>query len=113
MAGSPGDAAVVNLTPVGATGYGYGVLVSSDVTDSPTASNVNYARGSTDPNVAMVPIGADGRVCFENAPFAAVDLVADQLGTVAADAYQPATSSGAPRRVIDTRQNGGSAGAPR
>ncbi len=107
VAGSPGDAAVVNLTPVGATGYGYGVLVSSDVTNAPTASNVNYALGSTDPNVAMVPIGADGRVCFENAPFAAVDLVADQLGTVAADSYRPATTSGAPRRVIDTRQNGG------
>ena len=85
MAGSPGDAAVVNLTPVGATGYGFGVLVSSDVSDVPTASNVNYVPGSTDPNVAMVPIGADGRVCFENASVRLVDLVADQLGTVAAN----------------------------
>ena len=39
--GSPGDAAVVNVTPVEASGLGFGLLVSSDVkSDPPVGSNV-------------------------------------------------------------------------
>ena len=110
VAGSPGDAAVVNLTPVLAQGQGYGVLVSSDSDAAPNASNVNYGSGSVDPNVAIAPIGADGRVCFENGPLAGVDLVADHLGTIDAAVYRSATASGAPRRLIDTRQSAGRVG---
>ena len=57
VAGATGDVAVVNLTPVSATGPGNGLLVSSDVAAAPVASNVNYAPGTVDPNVAMAPIG--------------------------------------------------------
>ncbi len=110
VAGSPGDAAVVNLTPVLAQGQGYGVLVSSDSDAAPNASNVNYGSGSVDPNVAIAPIGADGRVCFENGPLAGVDLVADHLGTIDAAVYRSATASGAPRRLLDTRQSEASTG---
>ncbi|MDW3216951.1 MAG: heparinase II/III family protein [Ilumatobacteraceae bacterium] len=106
VSGSPGDAAVVNLTPVLAGGDGFGVLVSSDVSGVPNASNVNYRAGSVDPNVAIAPIGADGRVCFQNADLTSVHLVADQLGTVPAESYEAATSSGAPRRLLDTREDG-------
>jgi hypothetical protein len=102
VSGSPGDAAVVNLTPVGADGGGYGLLVSSDIS-APVASNVNYAPGTIDPNVAVAPIGSDGKVCFVNSPNASVDLVADHLGTIRASAYVPAVPSGAPDRKVDTR----------
>ena len=102
VSGSPGDAAVVNLTPVESDNGGYGVLVSSDVAP-PVASNVNYAPGTIDPNVAVAPIGRDGQVCYVNSPLAYVDLVADHLGTIRASAYVPAVPSGAPDRKVDTR----------
>ena len=53
VAGSPGDAAIVNLTPVEAQGTGDGQLISSDVAAPPVASNVNYGIGTVDPNVAV------------------------------------------------------------
>ena len=81
VAGSPGDAAVVNLTPVLADSGGYGLLVSSGVAP-PVASNVNYGFGTIDPNVAVTPIGPDGQVCFFNSASTSVDLVADHLGTI-------------------------------
>ena len=106
--GSPGDAAIVNLTPVQATGNGNGLLISSDVKDDPpTAANVNFRSGSVDPNVAVATIGADGQVCFQNSIHASVHLIADHLGTVAGAAYAPATSTGAPERKVDTREGGG------
>ncbi len=76
---------MVNLTPVLAGGQGHALLVSSDVSAAPTASSVNYSIGTVDPNVAIAPIGADGRVCVENARLTSVHLVADHLGTIDAD----------------------------
>jgi hypothetical protein len=102
VSGAPGDAAVVNLTPVEADNGGYGLLVSSDV-PAPLASNVNYAPGTIDPNVAVAPIGSDGKVCYVNSPLASVHLVADHLGTIRSSAYVPAVQSGAPDRKVDTR----------
>ena len=112
VAGSPGDAAVVNLTPVQPERKGNGLLVSSDVTTPPNASNVNYAPGVVDPNVAIAPIGADGKVCYVNSELAAVHLVADHLGSIDADAYTPATSTGAPDRRVDTRNGLGGTRIP-
>jgi hypothetical protein len=67
VAGAPGGAAIVNVTPVGASGSGNGQVISSDVrSDPPVAANVNFSVGSVDPNVAVAPIGADGQVCFQN-----------------------------------------------
>ena len=57
VAGLPGDVALVNLTPVQASGLGHGQLVSSDVVVPPEASNVNFGPGTVDPNVAAAPIG--------------------------------------------------------
>ena len=103
VSGAPGDAAIVNLTPVRASGVGYGQLVPSDVTDVPVASAVNVRVGSIDPNVAVAEIGPDGSVCYANGPTAEVDVVADQLGSIDAAAYRPASPSGAPVRLVDTR----------
>ena len=106
VAGSPGDVALVNLTPVLAGGPGNGQLVSSDVASPPVASNVNFGPGSIDPNVAAAPIGADGRVCYVNSRHTSVHLIADHLGTVAASAFTLATATGAPARLLDTRASG-------
>jgi hypothetical protein len=103
VAGSPGDAAIVNLTPVEARGAGYGLLISSDIATPPIAANVNYQPGTIDPNVAVAPIGADGKVCYVNSKHTSVNLVADHLGTIAAASYTPATQDGAPDRKVDTR----------
>ena len=59
VAGDPGDVSVVNLTPVLAKGPGSGLLVSSDITDPPVASNVNFGPGSVDPNVEGPRTGED------------------------------------------------------
>ena len=101
--GAPGDAAIVNLTPVQATTAGHGVLVSSSVATAPTASHVNFRPGSVDPNVALAPIGTDGRVCWINSEHASVHLVADVLGVVDASAVVWPNADGAPDRRIDTR----------
>ena len=114
LSGDPGDAAIVNLTPLLASAGGNGQLISSDVkSNPPVASNTNFQPGSVDPNVAVSPIGADGQVCFQNSVHANVDLVADHLGTIAASAYTPALPDGSPDRRVDTRTNqGGSRIAP-
>jgi hypothetical protein len=101
--GAPDDVALVNLTPVMASGSGYGLLISSDIADAPVASNVNFALGTIDPNVAIAPIGADGKVCFVNSNHSAVDVVADHLGTIKSVSFVLPTPSGAPIRTLDTR----------
>ena len=103
VAGNPGDVALVNLTPIGASGLGNGQLISSNVTNPPVASNVNYGPGTVDPNVAAAPIGTDGKVCYANDNLASVHLIADHLGTIDANVFTPPTPSGAPARRIDTR----------
>ena len=113
VAGDPGDVAVVNLTPVLAKGPGNGLLVSSDITQPPVASNVNFGPGSVDPNVAFAPIGADGQVCFVNSMHSQVDLVADHLGTIAIESFTPANPDATPKRTVDTRiGTGGTTVAP-
>ncbi|MEQ8435956.1 MAG: lipase family protein [Ilumatobacter fluminis] len=114
VAGGWKDAALVNLTPVGATGAGDGQLISSQVkNDPPVASNVNFGVDTVDPNVAVTPIGSDREVCFQNSVHASVDLVADHLGTIVDHAYRMATPTGAPNRVVDTREQlGGDRIAP-
>jgi hypothetical protein len=103
VAGEPGDAAVVNLTPVLASGSGDGLLVASEVAERPDVSNVNYGPGTVDPNVAVARIGPDGAVCFRASPQASVHLVADLLGTIDGDAFWWPNDAGTPARRLDTR----------
>lgn len=104
--GAPGDAALVNLTPVGADAAGHGVLTSGADDPPVDASAANYRPGSVDPNLAVAPIGDDGRVCFHVSDGASVHLVADHLGTIDGDAFEPAGADGVPTRLIDTRRSG-------
>jgi hypothetical protein len=117
--GAPGQVAVLNVTPIEASGGGFAAVRASDAPSNNSlgdaaVSNVNFTVGSVDPNLAFAEIGGDGRVCVDNSPHAAVHLVVDQMGALATGAFVPAAASGA-TRLIDTRRGlvvGGSATGP-
>lgn len=108
--GAAGQYALVNLTPVRAAARGNGVLTAGGVSTQPRASSVNYAPGTTDPNVGIAPVGADGRVCYHNADRSTVHLVADHLATLRGSSVAPAQPDGRSVRVLDTRRVGGAIG---
>lgn len=102
FAGDPGDVALVNLTPLNARGVGHGALVGSNVAD-PGVSTVNWTPDEINPNVGAAPFGDDGLVCFVNSGLARVDVLADVLGVIHADAFTAAGEHGTPVRALDTR----------
>lgn len=70
----------------------------------PEASNVNYVRGQTVPNAAVVRLGSDRRLCVytQEATHVIVDLAGAFRGGAGAGLYD-----GAPDRLLDTREGGG------
>lgn len=100
----PGEMAVVNVTPVRATAAGDAAVHSSD-TGPGSTSNVNFAPGTVDPNVAIAAVGADGELCVTNSEHAAVDMVIDQLLVGDPSALRAPTDDGA-ARLVDTRVDG-------
>lgn len=106
-----GDFVGVNVTPVGATTLGYGVVHSSDAEAGGT-SNVNFGPGTVDPNVAFTEVGSDGRVCFTNSEHGAVDVILDEMIVADAGVFDAPTTDGAVR-LVDTRTGvGGDTLAP-
>ncbi len=100
-------AVAVNITATGSTAESY-LTVWPTGASRPTASNLNYVAGQTSPNMAIVPLGADGLISLFN--FAgSVDVVVDVLGW-----FPP--SSGfvgvVPARLLDTRSVPAAAPAP-
>jgi hypothetical protein len=93
---------VLNTTVTAPTGGGY-ASVYPDGTTRTSASNVNFSKGETIPNLVTVPLGSDGAVDFYNASTGTVQFVADLEG------YYVEGTSGAkyhalnPTRLIDTR----------
>jgi hypothetical protein len=98
----PDDFIAVNVTPVQATARGYATVHSSDDPAGATSS-VNYSPGSVDPNLAVVKVGGDGRICITNGPIARTHVVVDQLTTIAAGTMRPPSADGA-ERLADTRK---------
>jgi hypothetical protein len=75
----PGTTAVaMNVTATGPTAGGFVTVYPSD-RSRPTASNLNFSKGQTVPNMVTVSVGAGGKVSFFNA-FGSVDLIADLAG---------------------------------
>jgi hypothetical protein len=70
-------AVVLNVTAVGATASGH-VTVYPDGTALPVASDLNFTRGQTIPNLVIVPV-TDGAVDLYNSS-GSVNLVADLAG---------------------------------
>ena len=85
-------AVVVNLTVVSPSGNGF-VAAYADGDSVPATSNVDYVKGQTVPNLAIVPVGGDGYIDLYNAGErgASVGLVADVSGYFT-QAKAPATS---------------------
>ena len=98
-AGVPADAAavVLNVTVTDAAGAGF-VTVYPCGADIPTASNLNYAAGSTVANMVVAKVGPSGDVCIYNNE--ATQLVVDVNGYFPNDgSYQPID----PARLLETR----------
>lgn len=100
VAGVPSDAVAVavNLTGTGAGADTYLTAWPTGSTKPPTSS-LNLDRGATVANLAVVGVGANGRISIGNGP-GRVDAIVDVLGWFDRRGdYLPA----APRRVVDTR----------
>ncbi len=98
------SAAVVNLTATAPTTTGYLTAFAYGST-RPVVSNLNFVRGATVANLAVVPLSGDGRLTVYNGSAGTTQLVADITGYVRqgdpvdAGALGPLT----PVRLLDTR----------
>ena len=106
------SAVVLNVTVTAPAGAGY-VSVYGDGTTRPTASNLNFVKGQTVPNLVIAPVGANGQVALYNGSGGGVQLIADVSGYFLSGAPSLAGAFGAlvPSRVLDTRSGIGSASA--
>jgi hypothetical protein len=105
------SAVVLNVTVTSPASVGF-VTAYADGAQLPTASNVNFVRGQTVPNLVVAPVGADGKVRLYNGSAGTVQLVADVSGYYLAGSPFAQGGFGAvtPVRRLDTR-NG--IGAPK
>ena len=99
VAGIPATAkaVVLNATVTQPEAVGY-LTVFPCGESRPTTSNVNYSTGQTIPNMVVVALPANGKICFYTNKKA--HLVADVNGYFSQTSdYQPMS----PRRLVDTR----------
>ena len=73
------SAVVLNVTVTNPSGSGY-VTAHADGTARPTASNLNFVRGQTVPNLVVVPVAPNGRVALYNGSSGSTHLLADVAG---------------------------------
>jgi hypothetical protein len=71
-------AVVINVTVTGATAASY-LTVYPDGTPRPLASDVNFGAGATVPNLAVVKLGADGKLAVYNHA-GSTSVIIDVLG---------------------------------
>ncbi|WP_063772019.1 hypothetical protein [Kitasatospora mediocidica] len=102
-------AVVLNVTVTNPTNSGF-ITAYADGTARPTTSNVNFTAGQTVPNMAIVPVGADGYVDLYNSGLASVDLIADVTGYFTQSSASGYTSL-TPTRIVDTRDGTGTGSA--
>lgn len=102
---------VVNLTATGAAGSGYLTAYSSNA-GRPLASSLNYLAGQNVANLAVVPVGADGRILIYNGGGGSVQVVVDVLGYYRAGTPTAVGSfrSVGQQRILDTRSGLGASG---
>lgn len=95
---------VMNVTATNPTAGGFLTAYPAG-TRQPTASNVNFSRGQTVPNLTTVKVGANGRVAFTNNSAGTVHVLADAAGYYLAGvpSVNGAFASLEPTRILDTR----------
>lgn len=103
---------VLNVTVTSPSSSGY-VTAYPHGARRPTASNLNFAKGQTVPNLVVAPVGAGGRVDLYNGSGGTVQLLADISGYfLAGDPVGRGAFGGlAPVRLLDTRAGIGAAKA--
>ncbi len=74
-------AVVVNITVTETRSHGFLTAFASGQ-DTPNASNVNFGPGQTIPNLAVVPVGPDGRIRVDNNSGGTSQIVADVSGYI-------------------------------
>jgi len=100
-------AVLMNLTVTEPDDAGYAEAYPCD-SARPFASNVNFSKGQTVPNLTQVQLSADGKVClFTHVPSHLVADVAGFYGPGGSN-FQPVD----PERVLDTREGLGAPKAP-
>lgn len=105
-------AVTMNVTDADATASSY-VTVYPYGTSRPTASNLDFTAGRTNPNLVTVRVGSDGYVDLYNA-HGHVDLIADVQGyfttrSSTTDSRMSNLYPVTPTRVLDTRNGTGAA----
>ena len=106
-------AVVLNVTAVSPTKNGV-ATVYPDGKSVPTASNLNWHVGEIEPNLVVVPLGADGAVDLWNGSSGTVQFLADEAGyfTTSSTASGVSTYTAVgPIRAMDTRNGTGVAQA--
>jgi hypothetical protein len=110
--GAEATAVVLNVTAARPAGAGY-VSAHPCLADLPTVSNLNLSAGQDRPNLVIVPLSAQGEVCF-TVVGTSTDLLVDLLGELTPTATTTYTPLDPIRlgdtRSVDTRLNGGTAG---
>ena len=113
VGGVPADASavVVNLTATNVTAATH-LTVWPDGVTMPVASNLNLVPGQTRPNLAIVQVGAGGRIrIFNNA--GTTDVIADVVGYYA---HRPQSGGRLnlidPQRIVDSRSGIGGWSTP-
>lgn len=102
-------AVVANVTVVGATVDGYLTTGPAGQT-RPLTSTVNFNRGSTAPNLALLRPGVDGKVTFTLISYGAspgrADVLVDVFGYLASSTGDRGSrfTATSPTRLLDTRQ---------
>ena len=72
-------AVVLNVTETGPSQAGNITVCPSDVS-VPTASNLNFVKGDTYPNLTITKVGSDGKVKLANQSAGTTYLLADVAG---------------------------------
>ncbi|MBR7833359.1 PKD domain-containing protein [Actinospica durhamensis] len=105
-------AVALNLTVTDATGANGYVSAEPDGTAATKSSNINYLKGQTVTNYAIVPVAADGKIDVYDVSTAAgsVDLIADVSGYFRQSAGSRYTAV-TPGRILDTRHGTGAPSA--
>lgn len=92
-------AVAMNLTIVGAEGWGFGTVWPCD-SPRPEASNVNYVGNDIVANGVVAPIGDDGTICVYT--FAEADILVDVAGWFESGTPEAFVGT-VPFRLVDTR----------
>ncbi|MEP7369636.1 MAG: hypothetical protein ABI662_08275 [Dermatophilaceae bacterium] len=104
------SAVVLNVTVTAPTALGFVTVFGAD--PRPTASNLNFVKGQTVPNLVIAPVRSDGTVNLYNGSAGTTQLIADVSGYFLSGAptVDGAFGSLAPNRLLDTREG---IGAPK